>query len=226
VPGVSSVTRYCPSCGLERREGERFCRNCGTPLGSGQTKLHASPVADPEPAQVTQPPTATPEAVPLPAPPSAPHPVVTPQRVVQPQPAPAASAARALPFKPVAVAAGALLVIGALLPWISGAGLTTSNALDVPVQSLWDLNATDGPIKVGFVTIALGLLGGGLSFVPRTAWVRRLCGSIALAVVAAFVLQFFRAVDQAGGSFGDVLESIGIGLYLSLAGAIGLQLSR
>ena len=119
-----------------------------------------------------------------------------------------------------------MLVVAAFLPWISITGLGSSSALDVPVQALWDFNASDGPIKIGYVTIAHGLVGAGMSFLPHTATIRRLCGSIALAVAAAFLLQFFRAFDQGGGSFGDFLSSIGIGAYLTIPAALGLQISR
>jgi hypothetical protein len=216
---MSSVTRYCPSCGLERREGERFCRNCGAALGTGQTRLHASPVVAPpttQPLEPVQPPVPTQQQAPtaLPPPPGAPQ-----------AGGETAAAQRTLPLKPLAVGGGAVLVIAALLPWVSIGGAST-NALDVPVQALWDLDAGDGPIKVGFVTIALGLIGGGLSFVPKTAGVRRLCGSIALAIAAAFALQLFRTIDQSGGSFGDLLDVMGVGVYASVVGAIGLQISR
>ena len=210
---MSYATRYCPKCGLERREGERFCRNCGTALGTGQTSLHESP-------------TTAPPAVQQPAPAvQQPAPAVQQPAPVQPAVVQAPAASSSLPFKPIALGGGALLVIAAILPWISVGGSGTS-ALDIPVESLWNLNAGDGPIKIGFVTIALGLLGGALSFVPRTATIRRLCGSIALAVVAAFALQFFRAIDQGGGTFGDFFSSIGIGVYLSIPAAIGLQISK
>lgn len=117
-------------------------------------------------------------------------------------------------------------MVAAFLPWLSIDGLGSTSALDVPVQALWDLNAGDGPIKIGFVTIALGVLGAGLSFLPRTATIRRLCGSFALAVAAAFLLQSFRAFEQAGGSLGDFVGAIGIGVYLTIVGAFGLQMSR
>jgi hypothetical protein len=131
-----------------------------------------------------------------------------------------------LPFKPFAMGGGALLVVATFLPWISFGGFGQANAMDVPVEALWDLSAQDGALKVGFVTLALGLVGAGLSFVPRSAWVRRLCGSIAFAVVAAFLLQLFRGIDQAGGSLGDVFDAAGFGVYVALAGGIGLQVSR
>ncbi|MGH2634736.1 MAG: zinc-ribbon domain-containing protein, partial [Actinomycetota bacterium] len=34
-----AVTRYCTSCGLDRREGERFCRNCGAPFGTAEARV-------------------------------------------------------------------------------------------------------------------------------------------------------------------------------------------
>jgi hypothetical protein len=228
-----AVTRYCPNCGLERREGERFCRNCGHALGTGETELHASPVAAAAPATPTEPtapmspvlsgePTAP--VIPvasaagsdaLPAPPSAPHPVPT---------APRAGAAQ-LPIKPLAVAGGAAMVLAVFLPWISVGGSST-NALDVPLAAIWDPDTGDGAVKLGFVVLLLGAIGAGLSFMPNTTRYRRLAGSIGLAVVLAFALQLVRSVDQAGGSFGDVVGALGIGVYLALAGAIALQLSK
>ena len=67
-----AVTLYCPRCGLERREGERFCRNCGQALGTGDTVLHESPVA-------TTAPLGAPPAAPggLPPPPAAPEPAAS-----------------------------------------------------------------------------------------------------------------------------------------------------
>jgi hypothetical protein len=237
-----AVTRYCPNCGLERREGERFCRNCGHALGTGETKLHATPVAAGAPAAPAEPtapippvgrdePTAPVAPVApagpetpagpaagsdaLPAPPSAPHPIPSASRGVATQ----------LPFKPLALAGGAAMILAVFLPWISVGGSTT-NALDVPLQAIWDPNTGDGAIKLGFVVLLLGAVGAGLSFMPNTATYRRLAGSIGLAVVLAFALQLVRSGDQAGGSFGDALGAVGVGVYLALAGTIALQVSK
>jgi hypothetical protein len=113
-------------------------------------------------------------------------------------------------------------VVAVFLPWLGG----SSNALDVPIEALWDLEAGDGPVKLGFALLALGGLGAGLSFVSRLAWVRRLCGSVALAATLGFALQLYRSVDQLGGTFGDVFDAIGFGVYIALAGAVALQVSR
>jgi hypothetical protein len=234
-----AVTRYCPNCGLERREGERYCRNCGHALGTGETELHPAPVAAAEPTARAEPtapiapiapmspPTSGEPTAPvtpvasvagsdaLPAPPSAPHPVPSASR----------AAATQLPFKPLAVAGGAAMVLAVFLPWISVGGSST-NALDVPLAAIWDPNTGDGAVKLGFVVLLLGAVGAGLSFMPNTTRYRRLAGSIALAVVLAFAVQLVRSVDQTGGSFGDVVGALGIGVYLALAGALALQISK
>jgi hypothetical protein len=222
-----AITRYCPSCGTERKEGERFCRNCGTALGTGSTKLHRSleiPAAS-EPTGQLAPAAAAARPAGLPPPPeSAPAPVSVPAPVSTPPRATAASARGAvsqLPFKPFALAGGLAIVVAVFLPWLG----ESSNALDVPIEALWDLAAVDGPVKLGFALLALGGLGAGLSFVSKWAWLRRLCGSVALAVTLGFALQTYRAVDQFGG-IGDVFDAIGFAVYISLAGAVALQVSR
>ena len=220
-----AATRYCPNCGLERREGERFCRNCGAALGTGATALHSSPVAssvapatEPLPpisaAPVAQP--AVDTAAQLPAPPSAPHPAMrTP-----------AGPVAGRPLRPLALGGGLALVVASLLPWISTDGAPSTNAFDIPIQFIWDLNTADGPVKIGFVVLALGAAAAVLSFVPRTTAIRRICGSVALVIVLGFALQLYRSIDAAGGASGDVFGVIGIGVYLALAGAIVTQISK
>jgi len=139
--------------------------------------------------------------------------------------APSSAGPTSLPVKPLALGGGLALVIATFLPWISGEGVS-ANALDIPIQTLWDLNADDGPIKIGFVLLALGAAAAGLSFMPRTNAIRRICGSVALAIVLGFTLQLYRSVDLAGGSVGDVLSTIGVGVYIALAGAIVTQVSK
>ena len=131
-----------------------------------------------------------------------------------------------LPIKPLALGGGLALVVAVFLPWVAIDGAPSVNALDIPIQALWDLNAGDGPIKIGFVLLALGAAAAGLSFVPRTNAIRRICGSVALAIGLGFTLQLYRSVDLAGGSVRDVFSAIGIGVYIALAGAIVTQVSR
>ena len=204
-----AVTLHCPRCGLERREGERFCRNCGQALGTGDTVLHESPVA-------TTAPLGAPPAAPggLPPPPAAPEPA-----------APGSATVRGLPpFKPLALTGGLALVVSAFLPWISGG--PSVSAVDIPLEAVWNLEAGDGPVKLGFVLLALGGVGAALAFVPRSARFRRVIGSIGLALILGFALNLYRSIDQAGGSLGDVIGAVGLGIYVALAGAVCLQISR
>jgi len=230
-----AVTRYCPKCGHARTEGERFCRKCGAALGSGETKLTPTPVVASGVGEATASlPPVGPAPAALPPPPGAPAvvapPVSTPPQTPAPQvvQAPVPQAAhgpgRSVAVKPLALVGGLLLVVSAFLQWILGAGSATG--LDVPVQALWDIEAADGPVKLGFVLVAIGAIGGGLSLVPRTAWLRRLCGSIGVAIVLGFAAQLYRVIDGSGGSLGDVLTTIGPGVYVALAGAVALQISR
>lgn len=220
------TTRYCPSCGLERRADERFCRNCGAALGTGATKLQGSPVAgsvapSTEPlALVSAAPAAQPAADPaaqLPAPPSAPHPVKRPQ----------AAPVAGRPVRPLALGGGLALMAVSLLPWISTDGVPSTNAIDIPIQFIWDLNSGDGPIKIGLVLLALGAAAAVLSFVPRTTAIRRICGSIAPRdrpgphPAGPSIDRSMRPVAPSVTSC-----TIGIGVYPALAGAIATQISK
>jgi zinc-ribbon domain len=211
-----TVTRYCPSCGLERREGERFCRNCGHALGTGETALHAPPVATTSPLEAVGAVAPESEAPPnaLPPPPAAPHPVVAGPEATH----------RLPPFKPLALGGGLAMVVAVFLPWISGG--SSASALDIPLEAAWNIEAGDGPVKLGFAFVVLGGVGAGLAFVPRSVTIRRLIGSVGLALTLGFALQLYRSIDQAGGTVGDVIGAVGIGVYVALAGAVCLQISR
>jgi len=141
-----------------------------------------------------------------------------------PQGAHGPSGSVAVKPKPLALVGGLLLIVSAFLPWISNGGSLTG--FDLPVQVLWDFETGDGPVKLGFVLVAIGAIGGGLSLGQRTTWVRRLCGSIGVAIVLGFAAQLYRAIDASGGSIGDVFGTIGVGVYVALAGAVALQISR
>jgi hypothetical protein len=51
-------------------------------------------------------------------------------------------------------------------------------------------------------------------------------GSIGLALILGFALNLYRSIDQAGGSLGDVIGAVGLGIYVALAGAVCLQISK
>jgi hypothetical protein len=150
----------------------------------------------------------------LPPPPAAPEPAASGSATVRGLP----------PFKPLALTGGLALVVSAFLPWISGG--SSVSAVDIPLEAVWNLEAGDGAVKLGFVLLALGGVGAALAFVPRSAGFRRVIGSIGLALILGFALNLYRSIDQAGGSLGDVIGAVGLGIYVALAGAVCLQISR
>lgn len=221
---------YCPTCGIDRRQGDRFCRNCGRDLG-GADPSEVTALREAGGGEATRPlsPTvagglagAATGAAPVPPPPPA---SAVPVAPVTPAASPGAAAAPArysLPFPPMALAGGVAIVVAALLPWFGAGSL---NALDLPLPVVWDF-AGDSALKLGTVLIVLGVLGGGLSFVQRTAWLRRLLGGLTISAVTGFTIQVLRFIDESGGSFGDLGEAIGAGVYVALAGGIALIVSR
>jgi hypothetical protein len=116
------------------------------------------------------------------------------------------------------------LVVSAFLPWISGS--PGVSAVDIPLEAVWNLEASDSGVKLGYVLLALGGVGAALAFVPRSARFRRVIGSIGLALILGFSLNLYRSIDQAGGSLSDVIGAVGLGIYVALAGAVCLQISR
>jgi hypothetical protein len=224
---------YCPTCGIDRRQGDRFCRNCGRDLGAadphevtvvrevvGEPTTPLTPAADSASAGPAT------GGASLPPPPSAPAPAAPVAPTTPPVASPAAPTAAAgsqLPFRPVALAGGVAIVVAALLPWFGAGSL---NALDLPLPVVWDFAAGDSALKLGTVLIAFGVLGGGLSFVPRTAWLRRLLGGLTISAVTGYTVQVLRFIDTSGGSFADLGDVIGAGVYVALAGGIALIVSR
>lgn len=222
-----AVTRYCTRCGIDRREGDRFCRNCGAPVGTGETRLHDTPTEADHPtaplpgARASDPARAELGPTDLPPAPSVTAPIPTGGPAGSPAPRPTAEG---LPFRPLALGGGVLLALSAVLPWLSSPGITRS-ALDLPVGLLWDLEAGDMPVKIGFALLAFGGFGAILSFMDRTAWLRRALGILGLIVGAAFAVQLLRLLDETGGSIGELVDAIGVGVYVALAGAVALIVS-
>jgi hypothetical protein len=121
--------------------------------------------------------------------------------------------------------AGSLgILVSAFLPWISSNG--SQSGFEVPLAILWNLSADPEGPKLGFALFALGAGGLALSFVPRTAFVRRVLGGLVTLVAIAFTVQVFRAVDQLGGDLRDTFDVLGIAAYVAAAGGVLLSLSR
>jgi hypothetical protein len=133
----------------------------------------------------------------------------------QPQPGYPAARPTARPLLPgliAGVVGGALMILGAFLPWVRGAEV---NGLEVPIEILVDANV-DREVDLfltsaGFLVIVLGLvviLGAALGWggLPRLAAV------LGIVVVVLFIISAYRAEANIG--------DVGIGVWVVLVGSI------
>jgi hypothetical protein len=115
----------------------------------------------------------------------------------------------------ILIASGAALLVGAFLPWLEATtifgNITRSGVSYGP----------DALVTAGIGT-ALGVLGILLvtgQTIPR--WIRMLAIVAAAAALAIVVYDYGRLENRANSVVSDVAQaSVGIGLWLSLAGAI------
>lgn len=119
----------------------------------------------------------------------------------------------------VAATGGLLVLVSVFLGWILGV-----NAVDVPLEALWSDTAVDG-FGLGWLLLALGGLGLGLSFVAAAAPWRRIAGLLGAGLAAALIARLVILVADRGGSTGDALGLIGMGPWVAIAGGLLLLLS-
>lgn len=108
------------------------------------------------------------------------------------------------------IGAAVLLLVGSFLEWADG---TDGSAM--AIQSYWEIDAGSAGFlaSAGLVTAICGaVIILGLAF--RGGWLTRFAGAVALVAFTLVVIQLGRA-----GSL-DSLESVGIGLWLVLAGGV------
>ncbi|HEX2088325.1 MAG TPA: hypothetical protein VHI54_00115 [Actinomycetota bacterium] len=117
-----------------------------------------------------------------------------------------------LPGLIAGVVGGALMILGAFLPWVPGAEV---NGLEVPIEILIDPDVNRNPdlfvTSAGFLVIVLGLvviLGAALGWggLPRLAAV------LGIVTVALLIISAYRG----GANIGD----LGLGVWVVLVGSI------
>lgn len=123
-------------------------------------------------------------------------------------------------LRPLPMVGAAALLLSAFLPWVSG--FTSVNSLDVSLSFLWDLNAAGSPY-LGWLIIAIAVIALGLAAAkkPNSALLM-LTGILAIAITGAFLAQMYRGITGSGGSFGDMLDFIGIAPWVSLGAGVVL----
>ncbi|MBD0348881.1 MAG: DUF2510 domain-containing protein [Thermoleophilia bacterium] len=121
---------------------------------------------------------------------------------------------RALEPSPIAVIGGVLAGISSFLTWDDVAGVAYDNSFKVPLQFLWDTDASGGfELGVPLVIVAAVVALFSASAIEPFVFLRRLGGVVLLAAVALFVVQLGRRVGW------DNLN-VGVGPYLAGAGGL------
>jgi hypothetical protein len=121
---------------------------------------------------------------------------------------------RALEPSPIALIGGVLAILSSFLAWDDMAGVAFDDSFEIPLQFLWDEDATGG-FKLGVPLVIVGAAVALLSLSPiaPVVFLRRLGGVLLLAAVALFVVQLGRQVGW------DNLD-VGVGPYLAGAGGL------
>ena len=115
----------------------------------------------------------------------------------------------------ILIASGATLLVGALLPWLEATtifGHVTRSGVSYGPDAL----LTAG---IGTALGALGILLVTGQTIPR--WIRMLAIAAAAGAFAVVVYDYRRLKDRADSVVSDVAQaSVGVGLWVSLAGAV------
>jgi hypothetical protein len=121
---------------------------------------------------------------------------------------------RALAPSPIALIGGVLAIVSGFLAWDEVADVAYDDSFKVPLQFLWDKDASGG-FKLGLPLVIVAAVVALYSVSPITpvVFVRRLGGVVLLAAVALFVVQLGRRVGW------DNID-VGIGPYLAGAGGL------
>jgi Protein of unknown function (DUF2510) len=121
---------------------------------------------------------------------------------------------RALEPSPIALIGGVLALISSFLAWDDVAGVAFDDSFKVPLQFLWDEDASGG-FKLGVPLVIVAAVVALFSLSPLTpvVFLRRLGGVLLLAGVALFVVQLGRRVGW------DNID-VGVGPYLAGAGGL------
>ncbi len=202
---------FCPQCGVEVADAAAFCRKCGASLRDDVAPPAPQPVEQqPAPQQVYQ------------------QPAPQQQVMTQQQPAATQTMRHTLgttkPVQPaigVAVMIGsALAVIGTMLSWIDFAG-ATANGFDGGYLT----GSSMGDGADGIVILLLGLAAGALAvhyFMkpnPLLSLGSLILGAAAAGVAGYNLVRLISDIrDGCGGC--NVMDYLGFGLYVSIAGGV------
>ena len=128
---------------------------------------------------------------------------------------------RVLEPSPIALIGGVLAIIACFVAWDG-----YHDSFDVPLQFLWDKDATGGAkLGIPLVCVAAVVTLFSLSAVEPFVFLRRLGGVVLLAVTALFVVQLGRRIGWDNLSTDDIDAGpylAGVGGLLALLAPTGL----
>ncbi len=203
---------FCSNCGTEVPDDSAFCHNCGARTVTGRPR---------EQPQETQP---------APAPPSSGAGTAAPVYQAR-EPAAAALATRP---DPLAMAIGAVVIIGAVLG-IIGSVLSwvvsfngTINAFDLGYVTSWQ----NGDGKDGWVIVPASVAALALAlhyFFVRNVWASLAVLAMGGLVMAVATYDLYRAVkdwvDFLGWSVRDALDLFAEGIFITIMGGLMVALA-
>ncbi|HYI44813.1 MAG TPA: hypothetical protein VE174_05035 [Actinomycetota bacterium] len=132
-------------------------------------------------------------------------------------------AAPGIRFGPL-IGAGAV-GLSAVLAWISG--IDSASSFEVPLSFLFSGDqAVESGFDLGWVLIALAVVGIALCFRPDASLARRVCGGVAILISVLFTIQAARALSAFGAEASAVFDVLGVGVFLMLGGGLVLAIDR
>jgi len=117
---------------------------------------------------------------------------------------------------PIAILGGALAVVGCFVSWEDVSELSWKNSFKVPLEFLWDKNASGGAkLGIPLVAVAAAVMVLSLWRALPADFLRRLGGVAILGATALIVVQL-------GRRFGwdNLNDSVGLGPWLAGAGGL------
>jgi hypothetical protein len=120
------------------------------------------------------------------------------------------------------------VIVGSLLNWVGGGSGSDFSSFKLPVGFLFDNTNTSQDPKTGYFLIAVAVIGLVCSFIPKTEWVRILCGVIAVGAPVLYAIQLNENL-QRYSSYGsyyskpDLTDLLGPGVWVT--GIAGLVLA-
>jgi hypothetical protein len=98
------------------------------------------------------------------------------------------------------------IIVGSAMTWARVLFIGASS-FDIPIQFLFNSETTSRHPRIGWVLLALGVLGIVASLVPRAGSARVLVGVAALAIAVLYLIQLGNVASRGFQPFSDIVGS-------------------